>query len=403
MTNECEVKVKFAPPTTTNDLLGRKLSDGSHLDLTTSPLQFFKVERPTQVSEYGVMMLYRMDGYRLWHFLNTIAPLPYSTDVRGVLADWRMPDNDNQRKLHQRHRESLGQNWDIFEQSRRIFMETLYFDPSLQSQRTAHDLNSFLQMYWEVTCFANNMISTDSPPQLQQMFISLLRNRPEFRYTNWAQTAASVDVIREKVHQLSSNWRFRYVADSLLIATLGSDDPVIRQFAVEGHNAVNPKGTVLELVDGKVMVRVGQLLRGEVVFTPTHHGKKLWAMHPETVVSANYLVPTLRWGKDARGERKWNTDFLEQPVIKHLEQWIKPPEDFSFDSRRFNPVIGIAIIPYFIPSLRASWPKYQAFRDGQRGNFMGPAQVPVLALQRKEDLLDSEFFAAAEQYIKKHI
>lgn len=403
-------RVRFAPPITANELLSRRLHDGKELALTKSPIHLFKVEKPGIGSlEYGGIIQYQLDGYTFWRFVNTIAPIPYATDLQGVLDDWRMPDMESSNRL-KRHQRSLREDWDIFERSRQILTDTVRFDPRLQGQRTAERFRIFMnRSYQTAALFAKSMIESASPKELQEAFVDFLKDRDGFRNRKWFQHRESVDTVRQKV---SDTWQFMDSAQSFLAATLGKDSPSLKELIIERYNnGHNSQEATLGLVDGKVIVRIGNLLRGEIIFTPNQRGNKLWELPKETFVSTNYLVPTLHWAKNGEGERKWLLDFLEEPLIAHIQQFLDaPPDGLLFDNRRLNPMIGLATIPYFIPKLRAGWPKYQAMHgaktvpveEKQGGNFMGPAQVLVLALQRKKDSLASEYFDAAEAYIEKH-
>lgn len=263
--------------------------------------------------------------------------------------------------------------------------------------------------YQTAAFFAKSIIDTASPKELQEGFLDFLKDRDGFRNRKWYQTRESVDTVRQKV---SDTWQFIDSAQSFLVATLGCDDPSLKELIIERYNnGHNSQETTLELVDEKVIVRIRNLLRGEITFTPNQRGNRLWELPSKTVVSTNYLVPTLHWAKNGEGERRWMLDFLEEPLVSRCQQFLDtPPEGLLFDTRRLNPMIGLSTIPYFIPKLRANWPKYQAMHGpktvpvemGRGGNFMGPAQVLVLALQRKGTFLASEYIDAAEVYIEKH-
>jgi len=408
-----EVAVDFATPIAANELFGKKLQDAKRLSLTKSPINLFKLKRPGSASlEYGGIVLSKIDGTLLLKFLNAIAPVK-SFGKEGILDDWDMPDLEHQKTRLQRHEKALGENWETFEKSREVLMKTLFFDPQLQGQRTAVEFNSLIGMtYKKLGRFAQSALDSASPRELQEVFVSFIKQRRDIRERKWVGKEA-VESSRERVSRWNE-WRLIDLSEKFIAAGLGSEDPSIQKLVANHCNDTlgDHRKITLEIMDGKVIVQVNKLLRGEVVFTPTSHGKKTWSFRPETAVSANYLIPTIRWEKDRTGERRWILDFLDSPLAANCSQFIDPlPDDIQFDTRRFNPLIGLATIPYFIPSLRKDWPKHQAIRDGEAkavgkgegGNFMGPAQVLVLALQRKNDSLITEFFDSAEEHIERHV
>lgn len=407
-----EVTVKFAPSITVNQLLGRTVKDAKGLSLTQTPSNMFKVERLGSASlEYGAVIPFKIDGVGLLSFLNAIAPAK-AFGKEGILDDWIMPDQEGQKERLERHEKALGENWEAFEKSREVFMETLLFDPRLQGQKGARQFTRLVSMNYEMPeRFAQSALSPKSPRELQKAFVSFIKQRHGIRDRKWVGEE-SVESTRERASKWDY-WRLTSISESFIVRALGSGDRAIQESVANHCNSTlgDDRKTSLEVVDGKVIMRVGKLLRGEVVFTLTPHRKKTWDFCPETVASANYLLPTVRWKKDANGDRRWILDFLDEQLGNKCSRFVDPlPDDIQFDTRRFNPLIGLATIPYFIPSLRKDWPEYQALRKDEAipakreviSNPMGPAQVLVLAAQRKEDSLRSEYFDVAEEHIERH-
>ena len=405
-----EVAVNFAPLITAKELLGKELQDAKGLSLTNASISMLKVERPGPAqSEYEGMVLSKIDGALLLKFLNAIASVK-DFGKEDILDDWVMPDLEYQKTLLQRHKKALGTDWETFEGSRKVLMETLFFDPKLQSQRTASQFADLIGMGHRMLKSFVQSISA-SPRELQEAFTSFIKERSGIRDRNWI----GEESVETTIQRISgwNEYRLSDISESFIVAGLGSGDHATEELVINHCNDTlgADREASLKMVDGKIVIQVGKLLRGEVVFTPTPRGQKIWDFRAETVVSANYLIPTIRWEKDRNGERRWILDFLDRPLAAKCFQFIDPlPDDIQFDTRRFNPLIGLATIPYFIPSIRKDWPRHQAIRNGEPipvnkgegGNFMGPAQVLVLALQRKNDSLTTEFFDAAEDHIERY-
>lgn len=119
---------------------------------------------------------------------------------------------------------------------------------------------------------------------------------------------------------------------------------------------------------------------------------------PEGLETSNVLVPAVRWVKHQDGHRDLNLDFLGDSESGSARDLLTLPEGLPFDSRRVNLLTGLLAVAYFDPEVRRGWPKEMKLRRFGPKQFMGPAQVPVLALMRREQILDSKFFPAAEDY-----
>ncbi len=62
-------------------------------------------------------------------------------------------------------------------------------------------------------------------------------------------------------------------------------------------------------------------------------------------------------------------------------------------------LLGVLALAYLQPDARADWPKRQ--KIGKRVQEMEAAQVPVLALMKKQSLLGSALVEAAEAALRK--
>jgi len=113
-------------------------------------------------------------------------------------------------------------------------------------------------------------------------------------------------------------------------------------------------------------------------------------------LAPNSMVPRMVWSVDSEGERRFVFGNDEEAGTLRQRHYI---DNF----------LGGLLVAYCSPEVREKWPKSvggMGIDYRQRGQVMGPAQVPVFALLDKklpgepvphrQQLLDSEFIAAVE-------
>lgn len=175
------------------------------------------------------------------------------------------------------------------------------------------------------------------------------------------------------------------------------EEPGIINTGTEGIK-IQSKGS------GRIQVNLDKLFKAEMDLEEDERGRLKFRIFPETVGSTNFLIPVVRWRRSGIGKRSLVLDFLDEsvsPLVKETLGLDKIPEELDFDNRRLNPLLGVLSIAYFSPEVRKNWPKTQRLNKGGYQQFMGPAQVPVLALQRRNQILQSGFFSAAEEHVEK--
>lgn len=113
-------------------------------------------------------------------------------------------------------------------------------------------------------------------------------------------------------------------------------------------------------------------------------GKRRHAIVPETIHTVEEppkVSPLLSWERDEDGNRK----FIIEREKEHKE------------SLHFKDgTLGVLLAAYFAPEVRENWPRRMKIRNRSQG--MGAAQVPVLALMRKAELLQTDFTQAVEAF-----
>lgn len=411
-----EGRVHFAVPITAGELLGKAFKEGKSLRLAQSPLLIFKVERPDSlVNEFGAVWQYPLHGYPLWHFLNTIAPIPYASDREGLLDDLRMPDTEAGSGRHLAHQRSLGEDWEIFEQSRHIIMDTLDLDPLWQKNRSMWQFRfSFLKM--DSNASKNFMLGIlNQRAVLAEQLLIFIRNRRELKNRQWISSASLDELIR-----WADRFQIADFATAFLLDVLSSNDKETKVATIEHLNGLNIQGRKFEQRDGRTFIQIGDVVRGELIVDHSQSGRVRWRMLPETIASTNFFLPTTRWSRDSSGRVSLNFDFFDERVGEELlSHVVSVPDGLQFDTGRFNPLLGFGAIAYD-QSVRTDWPEYQKFvkdeegdykvvratKDDRkplgRGQFMGAQAALIVALQHKEEIAQHEFFARAEEHVAMH-
>ncbi|HWC30175.1 MAG TPA: hypothetical protein VG845_08850, partial [Dehalococcoidia bacterium] len=110
---------------------------------------------------------------------------------------------------------------------------------------------------------------------------------------------------------------------------------------------------------------------------------------------ATRLVPVLRWSRHPEGARQWLFDALEPVQEAAVRDALGPmaPTDAVVT---LSPLAGFLSVLYFLPELTEGWPEWKPLAAEGKSNYMGPAQVPVLALLNKAASLDSVFVERCE-------
>lgn len=289
----------FAKPTTARELLGVNFQEPEGLFLTTAPMQVLRKKHRDDSSEYGVIINYPLEKEGLVHFLQFISPGKKSFFTPDNIADhWKMPDRKTEldEKEERLHRISLGEEWEMFERHRQIFIDALGVD----KENYARDF---------------------------------------FKALAYSKTS--------------------YIRDNRLF------------------NIV-----VTHLFDGKFTAELEHLLKVKAV--------KSTSLKPlsETLESIAGLIPVIRWTKN-QGTRSLNFDLLEK-------------QDFPVvDNGRPNTLAGFLTVLYFFNQVKKDWPKVLGFSDRGPKLPVGPIQIPVLALMRRGEILETPFFEKAEQHAEK--
>lgn len=420
----------IAPSITTSELLGKSFEEPGGLSLAESPLFMAKITEPTNdLTEYVIVPNSRLTTDPFLQLLSHVAPLQPSTTyyesdkekirqqrVNGILDDWIMPDRDNVVQLQHDHKKSLGEHWSEFGRHRLLFMETLRYGSPFLEEAT----KSFLLYGSAKEWFIRNASGwIDRGPNDGWPYHKFFRpgNGGENIEAGFLTFIGDRGLTKEDLAKLGFEDRWEPMREYIstfpvdqqrkLVADFCSlfDTPLIPYDDLPGPSFTYKTADDLEITitaNQEVQLTYSNILKGRAVIVESWPHFKII---PESVTSTNFLVPVIRL-QERKTQRYFNFDFLNQNLATHcLGVLGNLPTDLSFDHRRLNPLAGLLFVAYFSPEIRSDkdiWPLKQGLEKGGRENFMGPAQLPVLALQRREKFAWSEFLSRSVEYIEQY-
>ena len=422
LTQERETRNSYT--TRATNLVDRKWDpQREKIGLQTAPINIQVIKKPDQTTEYVATVSSHLSGDDFFDFLELVAPNKRPFDKRDVLADWDLPDrtdflrDDN---LVRRHK-LLGENWEIFEQSRRIFMQSLTFNRGLL-MRLAKD-------YWTRDMAKGRLRGFLIYPQRDKQLYSLFRRESYRRLLDPIQLpkmgrkkekrdikakVAQYGTLKGKIRQeMVDNYLESLTEEErseMRDAYVRADERFLLQ---EGVPLKNGPFEIKE-VDGRVKIKSGDFTAFAVIDQQTTHGNGLLHIDEESIDYGCSITPVLHWTKDKDGHREYVFDFqadVDGTPIKTR-----------------NPLVGLLAIAYFCPDIADGWPENVGLPDEKeaqskrneaqivatssespndnlpktekRTQFMGPAQVPVLAIMHRESLLNSDFIQAVENFVQ---
>jgi hypothetical protein len=142
-------------------------------------------------------------------------------------------------------------------------------------------------------------------------------------------------------------------------------------------------GSLEEVYARRTKVTDGSYEAETIKLKPKHGGDLVQMVLPNTVrriTEPIRISPLITWCRQRKGKR----DFV-----------FERSTDIDGGMTFRDGALGALAVAYFSPNVRAGWPPYMSIR-GSREQFIGAAQVPVLALMRQAQLLKTDFVEAAE-------
>ena len=377
-----ETVVKRAPVVTAAELLGRKLPETGELNLSESPIHGFRIERPTGVEVFAVMPDAKMGTDSFVSLLGTVAPNKDGRARQTIIDDYRPIDPNHEYcipslpRLHRR----LGDDWTDFMKHYPLFGQTVIEDDEeiLKSLvvRGHYFAGDFEFRGLEVE---DEVWSTDEKVRLN---IGL-----------WNNPKPDATLALRKVYG-----RFDPNEEDYINYYKDEDKsriPLRLRLTDEGYNLEVLFRDTLKADISSLVLEKGRVHLRSIAKT---------IFNSDNIHSTNVLVPAFRLGRGENGEREWRVDHIEGEKEKEiLDEYVAGyalPEGLHFDHHRFNPLVGLLTAAHVSPDVTAMWPISQGIGKG-RPNMMGSAQVPVLALQRRNELLLSPFAEALTNHVDK--
>lgn len=354
-----ETEIVLAPPATANELLNTTIAEPENLSLARAPLHIATIQQNPQTREYLIIPDNSLTQRKLFNFLRRVSPSKNSPNIPGVIADWEMPDMQGaeNRRLQNLHGVKLGDDWVNFEKHRKILLDVLRIRDHVLQDFFLQTDNANQNMLVEIV---RRKRSPDSPSRLVIGFV--------FPKHDGGENIIYAREIRRRDTQQVLSGEFRF----------------------ENYYA-----------QAEYITKKGESMRYRII--------------PESVRFKHFLLPVVRWQKTEtfsniekpKIERKWALDFIDErnsmyAVAKPILEKHAIPETENLDIKRLNPLAGLLLVAYYSPEIIENWPDKIGF-GGDFKQTMGPAQIPVLALMKKNELLQTEFIRAVEKYAEEKI
>lgn len=407
------------------EALGVSFEEIEPLALLDAPVQVYSSISETGTPRFDVTIGHNpLDGLDLLNFLKTIAPEKPNNHIEGILGDWDIINPANQernsfnRDLAELHAK-LGTSWEEFAKSQPAFYHPL------EDAKLPYSL--YDNGYWSGTPklipeerakqMENSTIlsgyAKSAPPTLEDMVEKLraigievdeeallgkaknVINNGRLKKTKNYKPIRSPDALRRKfmgwpksqrraffrsfVYGLSDDERKKIleVRNEEIFDSVELADEAIYCYPRRLLDA-----PLAEVCASSTTVREGAY-EGEFIELTADDGEKCQVLLPKStryVGGGRKVAPLISWQRDETGKRQFIFERAPQPST----------EEVSVDG-----VLGALAVAYFSPEIRKEWPKHLGIGDSRK-QFMGAAQVPVLALMRRAQLLKSPFIEQAE-------
>jgi hypothetical protein len=402
--------------------LGIGFTEPARMTYLDSPVSVYKSSHPAGerfdvVSTHGAL-----DGEQLLGFLKEVAPNKRVREgVEGVVADWNVVDRAHSKddfyasraqELVKTH-EQLGGSWVEFLRSQPAFLATMEdacmprFDRHYRGFSQARFLTTaevareaprdiIRQAPASIDGIVGVLESSGIGPEELEAFVVeavktdvnakrrshqapvIRRGTLEDKYSRWSKSMKR-GFLKGLIERMPEEQR------DILMARARENmyDTVTLP---SGEEIAYPRnllpGTLADALEDRAAV-VDGAYEGQFVKLRNKDGKVADALVPGSVrrlTPASRVSPLLAWTRTGEGERRFV--FERKTTIN--------------DGIQFRDgVLGALAVAYFSPDVRAEWPEYMSIR-GSRKQVMGPAQVPVLVLMRKAQILKADFIEAAE-------
>lgn len=394
---------EISTTTTLVSIIGEKVKGPLSDELLQSPLNL-SVKKTPQGLEYFASISTILVGEDFHKFLALVANNVFDVGIYGIVADWELPDDASSsgdqayyQRLQSLH-SKLGEVWITFENHRKRFISTIN-DKALEFSR-------YLPLPF------NLMTKAEVDKEIASRFktSTLEKDRDKFLRSISHLSADEVrDLLRGSRRNGKLNDRERYMNDRQLRFRLMHR---VRNSSIFGEQFLKSSlwtGVYEEFFNDYRIVRVEpenegtqpreigyrrftksddcidtELARNKIenncVYELCEEDGRFKYRLVESSKPTNGMLPVVHWIKNNAGSRVLLADELNTPTVQ-----------FSLDT-----LLGILTVAYFSPEIRKEWPQRVGLPGSYKQQEMGPAQIPVLALIRKNELEHSEFLEKLE-------
>jgi hypothetical protein len=389
--------------------------------LVDAPIHVLRTEVDDLTTRYDAVFEHpplRDDS--LLNFLKEASPDNGFASVFGVIADWNLPDAYPNSNLLASH-VTLGRHWTDFEASRALFMRAL-------SQGTS---------YYETidtNHYSYSTIKLHSPQELAKRFEALWPRMNFYdgrrvydgeAFPNFVQAVAKYiletgqvnarDAARMASGRTSKATARLYNADrrysKRYYQSLSDEQKALalENYIRQNYKAIDLENDEMGYFGNHHDIAASELLsayhrrrtlpirmsdKDVDVSTVTIRGKERDVVFPHTVRPGMRdvgLQPVVSWQtteqEDGTMKRLLLIDSHDPTKLRDLNKHIYA-----------SVLTGLLCVAYLSPDIRSAWPKAVGLAGQERIQQMGAAQVPVLALMRRKQLLNSPLVQAIEEF-----
>ena len=441
--------VLVASPITARKIVGSSFQETKNLTLADVPIYTVAIPISETTTEFMACLDVAMTRSTMYDFLVGACPnKEQRPDYDGVIADWILPQKKTPpkpeteeketyyNKLNRLH-EGLKEHWVEFERNRPLWLAIMGGQDHLPDRFTNGPFRSLGQVSAEYGREGANM----SAAKLRRFFAAeslgdgadalaqFIRSTPKAQRIPKIQRMSTAKVLNTFTH-FGIKDRAKYLKQALDESSWETRIKFAQAYAENVFDRVNMtdgEGQPHEVYIRKDYVgdnenlnetpdRLGRRVINydsyyiEAAPVVTEEGSVEYRLDYSTLRWKDAIKPFLHWktilepNNPSQTKREWILDYVPGHQLPELMRDLSE-KDFKRDDNahrlRFSPLAGMLTVAYFSPEIVESWPQHVGLPDSDSQNVMGPAQVPVLASIRRNDLARSVFISTLEEHSKQ--
>jgi hypothetical protein len=415
--------LKIAPPITASELLGRDVEEHYDLALGQALIHIVTVGEPDGSTRYAALTDAPLTGTQFLKFLSATSFDRYEGNMltdedhtADITSDWDLPDlahgtNTEEIELLAMHK-TLGSAWKLFMPHRKLFSETIYhpfyvFEGLRIALSASGEKKRSLVHNVCRNPEAKSLLDEDSPDVAKtfEEIVSGLEGhigKVQRAGENMGSEGAIAleQEISRRISQLDRPQYLRLLTFYNIHTHYIFPEDTRPDY--DDYEEVRPlQGQVVDVRYPDWGKRAaGNVYAAKALIGTNSKGGIGVEVAPDSVQNTNVLYPVLRWKRDSHGNRLWDFTPITQKegrLYRRLAQ-TSVPSGLSFDSQRFNTITGALLSAYLQPDIRNTWHREVPLPGSDGAMLIGPAQIPVLALMKRNQLLGSELTESIERH-----